>query len=67
MSDSISHVQNEVVKSRTQNVKSSGIEKLAKFEFKGKMEELRKKCQEGTRKWFFDHFKKWLDDENSNF
>ena len=66
MSDSISmHVENEVVKSRTKNVKCSGIEKLAKFEFKGKIEELRKKCQEGTRKWFFDHFKKWLDDENS--
>ena len=65
MSDSISHVENEVVKSRTQNVKSSGIEKLAKFEFKGKIEELRKKFQEGTRKWFFDGFKNWLDDENS--
>ena len=66
MSDSISmHTENEVVKSRTKNVKCSGIEKLAKFEFKGKIEELRKKCQEGTRMWFFDHFKKWLDDENS--
>ena len=65
MSDSISHVENEVVKSRTQNVKSSGIEKLAKFEFKGKIAELRKKFQEGTRKWFFDRFKNWLDDENS--
>ena len=65
LSDSISHVENEVAKSRTQNVKSSGIEKLAKFEFKGKIEELRKKFQEGTRKWFFDGFKNWLDDENS--
>ena len=66
MSDSISmHAENEAVKSRTKNVKCSGIEKLAKFEFKGKIEEFRKKYQEGTRKWFFDLFKKWLDDENS--
>ena len=65
VSDSISHVENEVVKSRTQNVKSSGIEKLAKFEFKGKIEEFRKKFQEGTSKWFFDSFKNWLGDENS--
>ena len=65
MSDSISHVENEVVKLRTNNAKVTGIEKLAKFEFKGKSEELRKKFQEGTRKWFFDRFKNWLDDENS--
>ena len=65
MSDSISHVENEVVKLQTNNAKVTGIEKLAKFEFKGKSEELRKKFQEGTRKWFFDRFKNWLDDENS--
>ena len=66
MSDSISHVENEVVKlRRTKEVKCSGIEKLARFAFKGKIEELCKKFQEGTRKWFFDRFKNWLDDENS--
>ena len=65
MSDSIFHVENEVVKLRTKNAKVTGIEKLAKFEFKGKIEELRKKFQEGTRKWFFVGFKNWLDDENS--
>ena len=46
-------------------VKSSGIEKLVKFFFKGKIEMLCKKFQEGTRKWVFDDVKKWLDDENS--
>ena len=66
MSDSISHVENEVVKlRRTKEVKCSGIEKLARFAFKGKIEQLCKKFQEGTRKWFFDDFKNWLDDENS--
>ena len=58
-------VENEVVELRTKNAKSSGIEKLAKFFFKGKVEELSKKFQEGTREWFLKDFKKWFDDEKS--
>ena len=54
-----------VVKLQAENVKSSRIDKLAKFCFEGKREELGKKFQNDTRKWFFEKFKRWLDDKES--
>jgi hypothetical protein len=48
-----------------ENVKSSETDKLAKFIFKGKIDKLSQKFQQGTRKWFFDDFEKWLHDTKS--
>ena len=43
----------------------SQTDKLAKFNFTGKIEKLCKKFQHGTRKWFFDKLSSWFDDEQS--
>ena len=66
ISDSVSHVENEIDKLRTKNVQFYEIDKLTKFFFKGKIEELSKKFQSDTRKWFFDDFKQWLTDSKSS-
>ena len=61
----VKRVEKKIVKLQTENVKSSEIDKLAKFTFKGKRKELSEKFQDDTRKWFFDDFKKWLNDNGS--
>ena len=44
---------------------SSNVDKLAKFDFKGKIDALSKKFQVGTRQWFFDRLLTWFCDEES--
>ena len=60
-------LREEFVKSRKieENARSSEIDKLAKFVFKRKIEELSKRFHCDTRKWFLDDFKKWLYDNES--
>ena len=41
------------------------VDKLAKFDFKGKIDALSKKFQVGTRQWFFDKLSRWFSDEES--
>ena len=75
LSSKLDDIQKNVAKLRKEfvdsqkiqeNVKTSEINKLAKFAFHGKIKELSKKIQGGTRKWFFDEFKEWVDDEKSS-
>ena len=63
----VAKLREEIVKSRKikKNVKTSEINKLAKFFFKRKIEELSKRFHSNTRKWFLDDFKKWLHDNES--
>ncbi|XP_028414371.1 uncharacterized protein LOC114537524 [Dendronephthya gigantea] len=56
-------VKSEVVKLRKtadENVHQSTVEKLAKFDFTGKIDDLCKKFHEGTRKWLFDKLSNWF-------
>ena len=43
----------------------SNLDKLTKFDFKGKIDGLGEKFQEGTRQWFFDQLSTWFADEES--
>ena len=43
----------------------SNVDKLAKFDFKGKIYALSKKFLVGTRQWFFDKLSTWYSDEES--
>ena len=43
----------------------SNLDQLTKFDFKGKIDDLCKKFQEGTRQWFFDELSTWFADEES--
>ena len=43
----------------------SKVDQLTKFDFKGKIDGLCKKFQEGTRKWLFDVLSRWFADEES--
>ena len=63
----VAKLREEIVKSPEieKNVKTSEINKLAKFFFKRKVEELSKRFHSDTRKWFLDDFKKWLNDNES--
>ena len=63
----VAKLRGEIVKSRKiqENAKTSEINKLAKFFFKRKIEELSKRFHSDTRKWFLDDFKKWLNDNES--
>ena len=63
----VAKLREEIVKLRKieKNVKTSEINKLAKFFFKRKIEELSKRFHSDTRKWFFDALKKWLNDNES--
>jgi hypothetical protein len=63
--DSLVRIENKVIKSATEDVKSFEIDKLAKFVFRGKVKELSAKFLDDTEKWFLDKFEKWLDDEKS--
>ncbi|XP_028416329.1 uncharacterized protein LOC114540246 [Dendronephthya gigantea] len=59
----LSDVKCEVVKLRKtvdENVHHSNVEKLAKFDFTGKIDDLCKKFHEGTRKWLFDKLSSWF-------
>ena len=43
----------------------SNLDQLAKFDFKGKIDDLCEKFKEGTRQWFFDELSTWFADEES--
>ena len=49
-----------------ENVNLSQTDKLAKFDFTGKIKNLCKKFQDGTRQWFFDKLSSWFRDEESS-
>lgn len=44
---------------------TSNVDQLTKFDFKGKIDSVCEKFQEGTREWFFDDLSKWFADEKS--
>ena len=48
-----------------ENPHSSKVEHLAKFNFTGKVDELCKKFQEGTRRWFFEKLSTWFNNKES--
>ena len=48
---------------RSSNI--SNLDQLTKFDFKGKIDDLCEKFQEGTRQWFFDELSSWFADEKS--
>ena len=43
----------------------SNLDQLTKFDFKGKIDDLCEKFNEGTRQWFFDELSTWFADEES--
>ena len=43
----------------------SNLDQLTKFNFKGKIDDLCEKFQEGTRQWFIDQLPTWFADEES--
>ena len=43
----------------------SNVDQLAKFDFKGKIDDLCKKFQEGSRQWLFDELSRWFADGGS--
>ena len=43
----------------------SNLDQRTKFDFKGKIDNLCEKFQEGTRQWFFDELSTWFADEES--
>ena len=47
------------------NSNISNLDQLTKFDFKGKIDDLCEKFQEGTRQWFFDELSSWFADEKS--
>ena len=47
------------------NVVPLQVDGLAKFDFTGKINDLSKKFQDGTRQWLFDKLSNWFDDEES--
>ena len=70
----IKDIESQIVDVRTEVKKLKGIEsssnisnldQLTKFDFKGKIDGLCEKFQEGTRKWFFDELSRWFSDEES--
>ena len=61
-------IKEEVAKLResVENAQSSKkVEHLAKFNFTGKIDDLCKKFQDGTREWFFEKLSTWFNDEES--
>ena len=63
----VNNVQDDVTRLRAavEYQIPSQIDKLAKFNFPGKIKSLCNKFQHGTRKWFFDELSSWFDDEQS--
>ena len=47
------------------NVVPLQVDGLAKFDFTGKINDLSKKFQDGTRQWLFDKLSNWFDDVES--
>ena len=62
------HLQEEFVQLRTvvENLHPSQTDRLAKFDFTGKIKNLCEKFQDGTRQWFFDKLSSWFRDEESS-
>ena len=62
------NLQKQVVQLRTvvENLYPSQIDRLAKFDFTGKIKNLCEKFQPGTRKWFFDKLSSWFCDEEAS-
>ena len=63
MDQKIENLECKIMKRETSNL--SNVDKLAKFDFKGKIDVLSKKFQVGTRQWFFDKLSTWFSDEES--
>ena len=63
MGQKIENLDCKFMKRETSNL--SNVDKLAKFDFKGKIDVLSKKFQVGTRQWFFDKLSTWFSDEES--
>ncbi|XP_028403492.1 uncharacterized protein LOC114526168 isoform X3 [Dendronephthya gigantea] len=63
----LSDVESKVVKltKKVENVHPSHVEQLAKFNFAGKIRDLSRKFQDGTRKWWFDKLLPWFWSEES--
>ncbi|XP_028403355.1 uncharacterized protein LOC114526062 [Dendronephthya gigantea] len=63
----LSDVESKVVKltKKVENVYPSHVEQLAKFNFAGKIRDLCRKFQDGTRKWLFDKLSSWFGSEES--
>ena len=63
----VNNVRSEVsiLRKTVENQIPSQTDKLAKFNFTGKIKALCKKFQYGTRKWFFDELSSWFDDQLS--
>ena len=63
----VNNVRDEVSRLRTtvEYQIPSQTDKLAKFNFSGKIKTLCNTFQHGTRKWFFDELSSWFDDEQS--
>ena len=66
--DRFANLQEQFVQLRTvvENSYPSQTDRLAKFDFTGKIENLCEKFQHGTRQWFFDKLASWFRDEESS-
>ena len=60
----LNHVEAEVEKVQSSGSRSN-IDQLAKFDFKGKIDDLGEKFQKDTRQWFFDELSTLFADEES--
>ncbi|XP_028403425.1 uncharacterized protein LOC114526125 [Dendronephthya gigantea] len=58
----LNDVESKVVKltKKVENVHPSHVEQLAKFNFTGKIRDLCRKFQDGTRKWLFEKLSNWF-------
>ena len=63
MDKKIENLGCKFMKRETSNL--SNIDKLAKFDFKGKIEVLSEKFLVGTRQWFFNKLSRWFSDKES--
>ncbi|CAB4045807.1 Hypothetical predicted protein, partial [Paramuricea clavata] len=61
--DEVVSIKDEVVK-QGEFLRPSKVEQLAKFDLSGKINGLREKFQDGTRKWFFNKLSNWFSDKN---
>ena len=66
--DRFVNLQEQFVQLRTvvENLYPSHTDRLAKFDFTGKIKNLCEKFQDGTRQWFFDKLSSWFRDEESS-
>ncbi|XP_028412087.1 uncharacterized protein LOC114534812 [Dendronephthya gigantea] len=63
----LNDVESKVFKltKKVENVHLSHVEQLAKFNFAGKIRDLCRNFQDGTRKWLFDKLSNWFGSEES--